>query len=194
MIFLRAKVADGSRRPDQQQNTHRSLHNLRAKTAARTNQLSSQHSETSEMHAAISSLTQTRDTHAEHTDQLKQKLATTRNAIAARKVAVRERRAYLAYQAGFNAPELRFWEDRLGLKVEGAGREDRVRFGFMLDEGRSEAWFELAMSTGYKVLSARPSLDGHEKRVEACVGQMAERENLGEFLKGMREIFLEAMR
>lgn len=143
------------------------------------------------MHVAIASLTQTRDMHADNADQLKNKVMVARNAIAGRKESVRERQEHLAYQAGFNASELRFWEERLGLKVDGAEREDRVRFDFAFDDGRREAWFELDMSNGFQVVGARPSLERYRERVDDCIRQMGMNEDLGAFLKGIREIIVE---
>lgn len=99
-------------------------------------------------------------------------------------------------QARFNEPELGFWMDYLCLRIEGAGRDDRLKFVFdHVDErdwGR-EAWFEVDTERqDYRVVTLRPKLDGEE--VERRVERWNENRDLGIFLKGMRELFVAAMK
>ena len=161
------------------------------------------------MHSAITNLTHTRDANASHASDLRRKLASTKSSIADKRRQLKDRDSYLQYQAGFNGPECRFWEEGLGLKIQGTGREDRVRFSFVFGRGsgnrsssETESWFELDMTgsgaaggKGYEVVRARPNLDdaGMTDRVDACVREMCDSQDLGSFLKGMRQIFLDAI-
>ena len=162
------------------------------------------------MHSAITSLSSTRDTHAAHADSMRHKLVSARNAVNSRKATIKENQQYLAYQATFNQSELRFWEERLGLRISGSGREDVVRFSFVFNSdnkrrdyssGDREASFELDTSKSngsdraYQVTNTRPNLRsaGLQDKVDACTKNMCEHEDLAAFLKRMRDIFLQVM-
>lgn len=99
-------------------------------------------------------------------------------------------------QARLNAPELAFWEAHLCLRIEGAGKEDRLRFIFSHVDERNwerEAWFELDTARrDYRVVGARPKLEGDV--VETCVEWLNENRELGQFLRGMRELLVKAMK
>lgn len=144
------------------------------------------------MHSAIDSLTQTRDARAAHLATLRTRLAAAKTAIASLKAAQRQHAAALASQGAQNGAELEFWEEALGLRIEGAGREDRVRFVFAGCDGRKrerEAWCELDLARGYEVVECRPRLDG--ERVRKVCERMGEGEDLRGFLVGMRGLFCE---
>lgn len=151
------------------------------------------------MHTAITSLTKTRDAHAAHITTLQTRLRAQKAALARSKATQRERSDFMTRQQALDGEELRFWEEGLGLRIEGTGGEDRVRFVFVLGgsgggerERTREAMFELDMSGGrYNVVAARPALDGRGERVaELCRG-MSDGEDLGAFLKGMRGLLVE---
>lgn len=76
------------------------------------------------------------------------------------------------------------------------GKEDRLRFVFdHVDEGNweREVWFELDTARrDYRVVGARPKLDGDV--VETCVEWLNENRELGQFLRGMRELLVKAMK
>lgn len=85
--------------------------------------------------------------------------------------------------------------DYLCLRIEGAGRDDRLKFVFdHLDEWswEREAWFEVDTERrDYRVVTVRPKLDGEE--VERRVERWNENRDLSMFLKGMRGLFVAAM-
>jgi kinetochore protein Spc25 len=121
-----------------------------------------------EMQEAISALTQQREAQLKH-------------------------RRYLDGQSRYNEPELDFWENYLGLRIEGLGRDDRLKFVYTNVDEREwdrEAWFELDTSErDYKVLEIRPKVESDE--VERVVERLNETRDLAGFLKGMRELFVE---
>lgn len=148
------------------------------------------------MQTSIASLTSTRDARAAHLSALQSRLAAARATIASRKAAQWRYAEQLAEQGGLNEVELAFWEKGLGLRVEGTGREDRIRFVFLgcgrgggagRRKGGREASFELDMSRGYEVVECRPALE--VERVKKVMERMSEGEDLKGFLAGMRRLF-----
>lgn len=144
------------------------------------------------MQTAIASLTATRDVRAEHLSSLQTRLAAANKAVSSRKAAQRAHAAEMAQQDAQNAVELAFWERGLGLRIEGTGREDRVRFvfgGCDVKRREREVWFELDMSGVYEVVECRPGLE--EDKVRKVTERMSEGEDLRGFLGGMRRLFCE---
>ncbi|KAL8711344.1 MAG: hypothetical protein Q9220_004241 [cf. Caloplaca sp. 1 TL-2023] len=152
--------------------------------------------ETAEMHAAIASITQQRNTRAQHRDRMKSEIAATRKQIARRLKAQQEHAEALDAQARFNVPELEFWQTYLCLRIEGTGTADRLKFVFThVDEQKweREAWFELdTEKREYRVACVRPKVDLED--VDRCVGGLNESRDLGPFLKGMRGLLAAAMK
>ncbi|KKA26098.1 hypothetical protein TD95_003536 [Thielaviopsis punctulata] len=150
--------------------------------------------ETREMHEAIASLEGQRDRHLATRDMLKKQIEQTQREIDARLEAQRAHAAQMDAQARFNVPELDFWVSTLGLKIEGAGKDDRLKFIYShIDEKdwEREAWFELSMSSrDYDVKHSRPKLD--REKVEKVLDRVNESRELVVLLKGMRELFVEA--
>lgn len=148
------------------------------------------------MHSAITALTSQRDQRAAHRDALRTNIAATSKLIAQRRAAQQQHAQELDEHARFNAPELDFWTSYLCLRIEGAGREDRLRFVFShLDERDwdREGWFELDTARrDYRVVGCKPKVEGEE--VERCVERLNESRDLGIFLRGMRELFVNAMK
>lgn len=158
--------------------------------------LSAQEAETAEMQSAIAAITQQRDSHAQHRDRLKSEIASFKKQIAARRSAQQTHAKEIEAQSRLNVPELDFWETYLGLRIEGAGQVDRLKFVFSnLDERdwEKEAWFELDTERrDYRVVGCRPKVE--EGEVEACVERLNESRDLGAFLRGMREVFVKGMK
>ena len=158
--------------------------------------ISAQASETAEMQAAIATITQQRDAHAQHRERLRSEIASYNKQISQRKVAQAQHTKELEAQSRLNTPELDFWETSLGLRIEGAGQADRLQFVFTnLDERdwEREAWFELSTEKrDYSVVSCRPKLE--EAEIEAIVERLNESRDLGIFLRIMREAFVKVMR
>jgi len=169
---------------------------LAQKSSHHAASLSSQAAETTEMQSAIAAITQQRDAHAQHRDRLRSEIAGYNKQIAQRKASQVQHAKELEAQSRLNTPELDFWETNLGLRIEGAGQNDRLQFVFMnLDERdwEKEAWFELdTAKRDYSVVSCRPKLD--EGEVEACLERLNESRDLGTFMRAMREVCLKAMR
>lgn len=169
---------------------------LAQKSSHHAASLSAQEAETAEMQSAIAAITQQRDSHAQHRDGLKSEIASFNKQIAARRSAQQAHAKEIEAQSRLNVPELDFWETYLGLRIEGAGQVDRLKFVFSnLDERdwEKEAWFELDTERrDYRVVGCRPKVD--EGEVEASVERLNESRDLGAFLRGMREIFVKGMK
>ena len=152
--------------------------------------------ESREMEAAISSLSAQRDHHLAQRDTLKAQIKQTQIEIDAKLAAQREYTAHQEAQSRFNVPELDFWIANLGLRIDGAGREDRLKFTYThIDEKNweREAWFELVTSSrDYDVKHCRPKLE--REAVERVLERVNESRELVVLLKGMRELFVEAMK
>lgn len=106
-------------------------------------------------------------------------------------------------QSRLNGPELSFWETYLGCHIEGSGDENRVRIVFVFPPrkgGKSqeerEAVFELQVpDTGsgkYDVVYMKPKLD--MATVEKVLDRLNSTREIGTLLKGMRGLFIEAMK
>lgn len=169
---------------------------LAQKSSHHAASLSAQEAETAEMQSAIAAITQQRDWHAQHRDRLKSEIASFNKSIAARRSAQEAHAKNMDAQSRLNVPELDFWETYLGLRIEGAGQVDRLKFVFNnLDERdwEKEAWFELDTERReYRVIGCWPKVE--EVEVEACVDRLNESRDLGAFLRGMREVFVKGMK
>lgn len=153
------------------------------------------------MHAAISTLTNQKQTHEAHRSALQTEIAATQTAIRQRREAQQAHQRALDAQAKHNKPELRFWEKCLGLRIEGTGSggeehgEGRLRFCFgeLGLGGGEEGWFEIDTgAAGFEVVGTSPKLEGEE--VESVVERANEGRDLVVLLKGMRGLIGEALR
>ena len=173
-----------------------SIEILSHKSAAHAQNLTKEAAETSEMHVAIANITSQRDARSAQRDRLKAEIASVQKTISQRLDAQRQHAAYLDAQARHNVPELDFWQDYLCLRIEGVGVVDRLKFVFTHVDERNwdiEAWFELCTeSRDYVVMEIRPKVE--TEKMDACVERLNENRDLGMFLKGMRELFVEVMK
>ncbi|KAI1083789.1 chromosome segregation protein Spc25-domain-containing protein [Whalleya microplaca] len=169
---------------------------LQHKTNTHQQMISKETAETREMQAAIASLSAQRDKNQGLRDALKAQIAETQKEIDARLAAQRAHAAHVEAQARFNVPELDFWISNLCLKIEGAGQTDRLKFVYThIDEKNweREAWFELStLSRDYDVRHCRPKLE--REKVDRVLERVNETRELVVLLKGMRELFVEAMK
>jgi len=169
---------------------------LQVKTSNHQQSLAKEAAETSEMNAAIDALASQRDGHSARKSDLQTQIAETQAAIDAKLSQQRAHASYLTSQSRHDVPELDFWTSNLGLRIEGAGVDDRLTFVFTHIDERDwtrEAKFELNTERrDYEVAVCRPKLE--RERVERCVEKLNETRNLGVLLKGMRELFVEAMK
>ncbi|KAH9874629.1 Ribose-phosphate pyrophosphokinase [Plenodomus lingam] len=172
----------------------RDIEILELKTEQHSQTIAKEAQETSEMQEAISALTLQRDERLAHRDNLRAQIAEVQKTISARREAQLKHRRYLDGQSRYNEPELDFWENYLGLRIEGLGQEDRLKFVYTYvdeQEWDREAWFELDTSErDYKVLEMRPKVEREE--VDRVIERLNETRDLAGFLKGMRELFVEA--
>ncbi|KAI0013261.1 chromosome segregation protein Spc25-domain-containing protein [Xylariaceae sp. FL0662B] len=169
---------------------------LQHKTSTHQQMISKEAAETREMQASIASLSEQRVKNQALRDALKEQIAETQREIDARLAAQRAHAAHLEAQARFNVPELDFWISNLCLKIEGAGQTDRLKFVYTHVDERDwerEAWFELSTSSrDYDVRHCRPKLE--REKVDRVLERVNESRELVVLLKGMRELFVEAMK
>lgn len=146
------------------------------------------------MHAAIAALTTQKDSHLAHRTNLQSEIAVTQTAIKQRREAQAAHQRSLDAQARHNVPELKFWETCLGLKIEGAKEGGEVlRFCFEGLGGEGEGWFEI--DTGardFEVVATKPRLEAED--VDGVVERANESRELVALLKGMRGLFVEALK
>lgn len=169
---------------------------LQMKTNTHQNTVAKEAAEAREMQAAIASLSTQRDKQLALRDSLQKQIEDTQRDIDARLAAQRAHHAQQEAQARFNVPELDFWITNLCLKIEGAGQDDRLKFVFShIDEKdwEREAWFELSTaSRDYDIRHCRPRLD--REKVDRVLERTNETRELAVLLKGMRELFVEAIK
>ncbi|KAL1957897.1 hypothetical protein VTO42DRAFT_5462 [Malbranchea cinnamomea] len=168
--------------------------NLKSQTHAQT--LQKEATEAAEMREAIAAVTQQRDSRLAMRDHFKQQIEETKRTINQRLEAQRAHAKHLEAQARLNVPELEFWQDYLCLRIEGAGREDRLKIVYthlLEKDWEREAWFELGTATGdYEVFHCRPKLD--RSAIEHELQIVNEDRDFGAFLKRMRKLFVAALK
>lgn len=174
----------------------RDIEITKLQTSSHQNTIAKESQEASELHSAISAITNQRDTRLAHRDEIRAQISTLQAQIKARKEAQQKHSAYLSAQSRHNVPELDFWQDYLCLRIEGVGQDDRLKFVFThvceADWDR-EAWFELGTgSRDYQVFSYRPKVEREE--IDGVLERLNETRDLAPFLKGMRELFVQALK
>ncbi|PGH05622.1 hypothetical protein AJ80_08314 [Polytolypa hystricis UAMH7299] len=167
---------------------------LKSQTHAQT--LQKEAAEGAEMHTAIASITQQHDARLATRDRFKQQIEETQRTIEQRLEAQRAHSRHLEAQARLNAPELEFWQEYLCMRIEGAGREGRLKITYthlLEKDWEREAWFELGTgSAEYKVVHCRPKLE--KAAVEHELQLLNEDRDFGAFLKKMRKLFVAALK
>ncbi|CAK7216962.1 kinetochore-associated Ndc80 complex subunit spc25 [Sporothrix bragantina] len=152
--------------------------------------------EKQEMEQSIAALASQRDRQEAERDALARQVADTQRAIDAKLAAQQARARQREAQARFNVPELDFWVTNLCLSMEGAGNDDRLRFVYTHIDDQDwarEAWFELdTAQRDYAVRHCRPKLE--REKVDRLLERVNESRELVVLLKGMRELFVEAMK
>ncbi|KAF3907263.1 hypothetical protein ABW20_dc0107268 [Dactylellina cionopaga] len=147
--------------------------------------------ETAELENEISTIKAQKSTRQAENETLSSQIREQSSAISKKRAKLLEEKRALASQANHNQPELAFWEDYLGLRIEGAGRLDHVRFIYTcLDETDPEREFEIVVSVesrDYEIIGARPKLD--EATRARCLETLNETRSIAKFLKSVREEF-----
>lgn len=181
---------------EEQRLKKKDIENIAQKSSSHAQAVEKEAAETAEMHAAIASITQQRDARAKHRDRIRNEIAAARKQIGQRVAAQKQYAQELDAQAQSNGPELDFWQSYLGMRIEGAGMDDRLKFLFThVDEKNweREACFELDMQKrDYRVMNVKPRIEADE--VERCVERLNEGRDLGSFLKSMRALLGAAMK
>ncbi|KAF2102849.1 kinetochore protein Spc25 [Rhizodiscina lignyota] len=174
----------------------RNIEIMTLKTATYAQTVAKESQETAEMHSAINNLTSQRDDRLAQRDALKQQIAEVQKDIAARRSAQQSHQRYLNQQSRFNMPELDFWQDYLCMRIEGAGAVDRLKFVFTHvceADWEKEAWFELGTgSRDYQIFRCSPKLERRE--LEQLLDKLNEGRDLTPFLKGIRALFVQALK
>jgi kinetochore protein Spc25 len=174
----------------------RDIEILTLKSQSHAQTLQKEAAEAAEMHAAISSITLERDARLTKRDRLKQQIVETQRAINQKLEAQKAHARYLDAQARLNVPELEFWQDYLCLRIEGAGREDRLKIVYthlLEKDWEKEAWFELGTaSRDYEIFHTRPKLE--RAAIERELDLVNEDRDFGALLKRMRRLFVESMK
>ncbi|KAB5585896.1 chromosome segregation protein Spc25-domain-containing protein [Coniochaeta sp. 2T2.1] len=169
---------------------------LQLKTNTHQQTIAKETAETREMQSAIAALQSQYDAQVSARDALKAQIASTQREIEAKLAAQAAHQRQVEAQSRFNVPELDFWVTTLCMRIEGAGVDDRLKFVYTHVDERDwerEAWFELDTSgRDYAVLHCRPKLE--KDRVDRVMDKVNETRELAVMLKGMRELFVEAMR
>lgn len=174
----------------------RDIEILSQKTASHQQIIAKEAAETNEMQSAIASLSAQRDTHASTKDSLKQQIADTQKAIDTRLAAQKAHARHLDTQSRFNLPELEFFTSNLALEIDGCGSNDKIKFTYTHIDDRDwqrAAFFELdTAKRDYEIVYCKPKLE--KEKVERILDRLNENRDLRGLLKGMRELFLEAMK
>jgi kinetochore protein Spc25 len=173
----------------------RDIEIINLKSQSHKETIQNEAAEATEIHAAISYITSERDSRLAKRDYLKQQIAEIRNSIAQRGEAQNAHAKYLEVQSRLNDPELAFWQNNLSLRIEGAGREDRLKLIYthiLAKDWENEAWFELGIaSRNYEIFQTEPKLN--RDALEREVNLVNENRNLGAFLKRVRKLFADTI-
>lgn len=167
---------------------------LKSQTHAQT--LDREASEIREMQAAVAEAETERETRAAEKERLRQEIADIQKTIAQRVEAQRTHAKQLDVQSRLNLPELEFWQELLCLRIEGAGKEDRLKIVYshlVEKDWDKEAWFELDTgSQNYDIVHCRPRLE--RVVIERELRILNDNRDFGAFLKRMRKRFVTALK
>ncbi|CAZ79241.1 unnamed protein product [Tuber melanosporum] len=149
--------------------------------------------EATEAEHTIAEMDRKKQSRLEHKAHLVAQIEATQEAIRKKREIRAEERKALSFQSSRNAPELAFWEDHLGMRIEGAGVTDHLRIVYthIVDSDWSKEFsFIINMVTrDYEVIQCRPKLDS--ALVGKWVDRLNETRDLTCFLKEMRQLFKE---
>ncbi|KAF8477522.1 chromosome segregation protein Spc25-domain-containing protein [Kalaharituber pfeilii] len=152
--------------------------------------------EAHEAELTIASMARKKTSKADYRSTLLTQISTLEANIANLRSRRAKERSSLALLSSQNAPELAFWEDNLGMRIEGAGVEDHLKIVFTCiadNDWDKEFSFVVTMETReYRVIQCRPRLD--EMWVKGVVDRLNGSRNFAGFLKEMRGGFVELAR
>ncbi|KAL9056901.1 MAG: hypothetical protein Q9162_002672 [Coniocarpon cinnabarinum] len=159
----------------------------------------SQESEIETMKREVEDAASVRDQKKEAVEGLRNKERDARRLLTDAKARSKQKKEWLDGQRAQDVKELAFWEDVLGVRMEGTGREDVVRFVFVFEGPAQrasrvrEASFELNMGRGYVVEGCEPPLGEWWGDVQRLGRAMEDSEELSGLLKGMRNLFIKKL-
>ncbi|KAI6527264.1 Ribose-phosphate pyrophosphokinase [Pyricularia oryzae] len=166
------------------------------KTNTHQHTVAKEAAEAREMQQAVRALSEQRDRQQAVRDGLLAQIEETQREIEKRLAAQKEHARKKEAMGRFNVPELDFWVSNLCVRIEGAGQDDRLKFVYTHVDEKDwdrEAWFELSTAgRAYDVRHCRPKLE--RSKVERVLDRTNETRELAVLLKGMRELFVEAMK
>ncbi len=172
---------------------------MKLKTEAHLKTVEKEERETDEFEAEISKLRIGVATREDTKASLLAQISQTQSAIDAKFSQQRQHAAKVSKMAVHDIPELDFWQSNLGMRIEGAGQEGRLKFVYTHVDERDwerECWFELVCETrDYAIGACSVRFDAEMNgRVEGVLERLNENRELGGLLKGMREVFVDAVK
>ncbi|KZZ97184.1 kinetochore protein spc25 [Ascosphaera apis ARSEF 7405] len=174
----------------------RDIEILHLKSQTHAQALEKEAAEAEEMRAVIGDVEAQRNARQQTRDKLKKQIEETQNMIQQKLEAQEAHARHLEAQARLNVPELEFWQELLCLRIEGAGREDRLKIVYthlVEKDWEKEAWFELGTaSREYEVFHTRPKLP--RAAIEKELNTVNEDRDFGAFLKRMRKLLVAGMK
>ncbi|KAF8544095.1 chromosome segregation protein Spc25-domain-containing protein [Trichophaea hybrida] len=176
---------------DRQRGLKTELEYYQAKELEIKEQEAKEKEEVTEAENAIAVMEHKKRMKDDHKESLLAQIEETKLAIEKKRAIRAAERQALALQQTRNKPELEFWEDHLGMKIEGAGVADQLKiiYTHLVDpDWNKEFWFVVSMmSRDYEVIKCRPKLDPDE--VTRVVDKLNETREFSPFLKDMRQLF-----
>lgn len=167
---------------------------LNLKSATQAQNLVKEAQEAAEMHAAIASISTQLDDRQQQRTRLGSQIESVKRLIQKRQDAQAEHARQLDGQSRLNEPELDFWQDYLGLSIDGVGQADHIKFTFSLlleNSWETESFLVMSMATReYRVLQSKPKLE--ETAVQQAVDKLNLHRELGPFLQDVRHLLIAA--
>ncbi|KAL0638518.1 kinetochore-associated Ndc80 complex subunit spc25 [Maublancomyces gigas] len=161
------------------------------KEEAVTEAVAKEEQEATEAEQVIAEMARKRQSKQEQRAHLLVQIEETKEAVQKKREIRAAERSALSSQASRNAPELLFWEDYLGMRIEGAGVPDHLKiiYTHIIDsDWMKQFHFIINMVTrDYEVIQCRPKLD--RGNVSVVVDKLNETRDFGLFLKEMRSLF-----
>lgn len=178
---------------DTQRMLNNDLEYYKTKEKAVAENIEKEEQEAQEAEHAIADMARKRQMKVEYKEQLMAQIEETRQAIEKKRAIRAAERKALSSQASKNTPELAFWEDYLGMRIEGAGVADHLKIVYthLLDSDWSKEFsFVVNMVTrDYEVVQCQPNI-GKEGLINV-VDKLNETRDFSTFLKEMRQLFKE---
>lgn len=150
----------------------------------------------SELQIAIQSLQQQKEDQLQRKATLQAEVQVLQAELTQRKDAQAAHNRALEAQARLDLPELRTWEQLLGLRIEGAGAgTEQLRFIFKGVDKRDEhieAWFDMNFAArDTRIVQTRPLL--RQEDISALESRFSLDRDVQSLLKRMRNLFIEVL-